>query len=492
MPQIPLYQQQTRASGNLGAGPSGNSGTSIGEGLLRLADAKRERDERNGAAEASLAMAKARTDAQRDMLERQRNAEPGAPDFTKTLLEDFDERSREIVQGARTKSAKRFLELQMQNLRGDLEISGVQFEAQASVAHRKQQFEDAGDEVAAAAELNPDDFQKGLAEHLATIEASGASPMERQELRRSAVERVTQRAAIGYARRDPEKTLERLARPGAEDALFRSLTPRARDAVYREVEDQQRIRLQAEDRAYRDSERAERDVQDAMSKTGDALLARGQLSAEWVSRNKDRLSAADVRYFYRSLSGEGGGGATNSMIYADLRDRAGRGEDVRGLAREALQRGEIQSGDYDRILGEVEGERPGWYSRGSAFISTSAAVSDLNPDPAAAQRKAQMLDDWDDWARRNPQATDQQAREEYQRVVREYAIVDYEQMTLVERAPRFLAGSRHKPDLETTEASTVEAFQSGRITQEEFEAQAALIERWRRSLEATVKREGTQ
>lgn len=246
---------------------------------------------------------------------------------------------------------------------------------------------------------------------------------------------------------------------------------------------QKRILIEEEQQAAR-AERQRRQLSDDMAKEGDRLFATGGLTPAWIERNRNVLDAGDYRYFYTKLRG-GESGPGNPMLYADLRDRAGRGEDVREDARKALQKGQIGTSDYDRILGEVEGGRPGWYKRGKDFISTSAAVSDLNPDPAGAQRKAAMINDWDDWSRANPKATEEQASQAYQRIVREYAIVDYSKMALMKRSPQFLAGTRNAPDFDATELATVKAFDEGRITQAEFEQQARLIKEWRESFVRT-------
>lgn len=288
------------------------------------------------------------------------------------------------------------------------------------------------------------------------------------EQERAALESKTHEAVVG-----------RLLSLNAFDSATEYLAANAPKMKDQQVEALQRRILIEEDRLERRQLRQEKALQDAASKDGDRLLATGALTSQWIEDNRDRLSPDDYRYFYRQLAGGGdGSGPRNTLLYADLRERAGRGEDVRDEARTALQRGDIGASDYDRLLGEVESQRPGWFKRGSDYISTAAAVSDLNPDPAAAQRKAEMLDDWSDWAKANPTATEEQAQAAYKRIVQEFAIVNFDRMLLVKRSPRFLVGSRATPDLDATKAATVQALQEGRLSQDEFEEQAALIKEW--------------
>lgn len=283
----------------------------------------------------------------------------------------------------------------------------------------------------------------------------------------------TENAAEGWiSMQSPAKQLDVLANPKGTVADYIPADKRV------EIADAaQRQRVADENLRYQLSERALKASSDAASKDGDRLLAQGQMTTDWIERNRNRLDPSDYRYFYKALSGAGDA-PRNPMIYADLRDRSGRGEDVRQEARDALKLGQIGTSDYDRVVGEVEQERPGWYKRGVDYIATSAAVSQLNPDPAAAQRKAAMLDDWQTWGQQNKKATDDEAQQAYKRLVSEYALINFSQLTLVKRQPQFLVGNRTTPDLHATAEATVNAFREGRISRAEFDKQAALIKEW--------------
>lgn len=256
------------------------------------------------------------------------------------------------------------------------------------------------------------------------------------------------------------------------------------------AEGQMRKRGAEEERTYKLEQRAEAEMQEQASKEGDKLLAEGDMSAEWIEANRDTLSQGDYRYFYGQINGEGG--RTDPIIYSDLRMRAGQGQDVRTEAREQLHQGSIKLDDYNRLLSLVEsnstaGQLSGWYKRGEEFIARSLKPSDLNYDPAAAQRHAAAMDDWYGWAQDNPTATSEVGAKEMRRIVEEYAIIDFQDITLVKRAPSYLVGSRNAPDLDSTEDATVAAFESGEISREEFEAQARLITEWRDAMSRMAK-----
>lgn len=488
MPAIPVIRQQTVASGQLQA-PRGSPGlgggvSDLGQGLGMVADVMARQRDQDAAADVSLKLATAQSEWSQHLLQRQMEAPAGADGFTPGLLKDFDDYVAKTVPTAKTTTARNFLNQRLTEFRGELGNKALAFEAGARIADRTEKFEAARNQVASAAEVDPGSYTKRLAEQVSILDSLDIPATEKGKLRQDTIDLVTGRAAIGEARRNPDAALQRITQPEESDSLFRSLTPRARDAVYQEIESQQRIRMAAEDRAYRDRERGERDMYDNSAKAGDKLLAEGKLTASWIESNKARMSPTDVRYFYRAMKEPPpGGGPRNPMAYADMRDRAGRGQDVRTEAREALSRGDIGPSEFDRIVGETEQQRPGWYKRGNDFIATASGVSDLNPDPAGAQRKAAMLDDWQTWAGENPKASDTEARDAYKRIVSEYAIVDYQQMTLVKRAPQFLVGGRNAPDFDATEAATAQAFAEKRITQDEALKQAAMIREWRQAYE---------
>lgn len=479
MPTIPVYQQRTRASGaSLGAGPTsqGRELVAVGQALGNVVDAAQ-------AAESADLLSDLRSRWTQRFIEAQSTAEADGKDFTANLLAEYDR----DVQAAtrRTRWGGGMVKEGAQAFREQLAQKAMLFEAQTRVNYRTTSMEHAIERTSGVVELDPDSWQFAAAEQMSLIERLALPPEQRLALARKLDQQVTEAAVRGYVRQDPEAALQRLINPQESDLLFRALSSDQRQVAYREIEAQQRIRLAEEERAYRDAQRALKQEQDEASKDGDRLLGSGQLSAAWIERNRERLSPEDYRYFYRALTSGGDAAPANPVVYSDLRERASFGQDIRADARDALHRGQIRLSDYDRLLSEVESARPNWYKRGAQYISTAAAVSDLNPDPAAAQRKAQMLDEWDEWAIANPQATEEQARQTYRRIVSEYALVDYEKMTLIKRSPRFLVGSRSQPDFDSTKQATVEAYQRGEITEQELNEQAALIREWEESWRQT-------
>lgn len=287
-----------------------------------------------------------------------------------------------------------------------------------------------------------------------------------------------------------------LSNEGMADLLEPSKRQALQRAAIERQESELRMQLAREERAYRERERYERALLEEATKEGDNRLARGELTEEWIESNRDRLGPQEYRYFYRQLR-EGANLQTDPQRYASLRIRVSQGEDVRDEARELVRNGAMSLTDYDKLITASERNSPASsvpnaYKRGNEYIRNALRVSDINPDPAAAQRLASALDDWNQWVADNPQATDAEGREQYRRITEEYALINYEQMTLTKRMPRFANATRSSIDLnhlEQASAETVRAFRAGEISQQEFEDQALLIREWD---EALRKRQGVQ
>lgn len=247
----------------------------------------------------------------------------------------------------------------------------------------------------------------------------------------------------------------------------------------------ERVRVATEEHAYRMAERAEKERQEQAAAEGDELLRNGKLTPEWIEQNAGRMSASDRRFFYREMT-EGGGASTDVDLYADLRSRAGSGEDVRDEARVALQQGRLKLTDYDKIVTAAESNTvagTGWHKRGEEYLTRFLKPSELNKTGLEAQTFANALDDWQQWARKNPDATDEQAEAAYRRIAGNYATVKANEIRLVRPAPLYLVGGRDAPEIDATETATVEAMERGEISRAEFERQAALIQEWRDMLD---------
>jgi hypothetical protein len=245
----------------------------------------------------------------------------------------------------------------------------------------------------------------------------------------------------------------------AEDRRQRLL-----DRASSAAEAEERRRVAAEDRGYRLMERGERDLADKIQKEGDRLAATGELTPTWIERNRDNLDPEDYRHFYKQLEPETANLTTDPGIYASLRLRVAAGEDIRQDARIFMHHGDLAISEFDKLINEWESragggasQRPGWGSQGETFIKNSLKVSDINPDPGAPQRLAQVLDQWSDWERANPGAKYEEAQKVYRQFVNDAAVVNFQQILSQTSAPT-AAAIKTPSDLQAAEQRLVDEF----------------------------------
>lgn len=393
---------------------------------------------------------------------------------SKKTLEEFDKRAGEISSGLTSRTQREAFQERIRSLRSGVESNLLRHESQ----EREQYFDDTDkarlETSVETAALTPDDPMKiagelslqrliitGLAKRKGLDEVSAARAVAEAEDKTH--EAVIGRFLLGNQYADASRYLA-------------TNQPRMQDAT---VEKLQRQILEDEELSLRALDLQQKTVNENVVKDGDRLLSQGQLSSRWIEQNRDALTKEDYRYFYKQLRGGDDHELRDPMLYADLREKAGLGQDIREEARNALRRGQIRSGDFDRIIGEVEQQRPSWYKRGTEYISTMSGVSQLNPDPSAAQTKASMLDEWNDWAAEHPKATERDAQVAYQDIVSHNMLVQMAGLP----SPKFMVGTRIQPDLAATAAATMKAHQEGRIDDTEYARQATLLKQWRSALQ---------
>lgn len=492
MPRIPVYEQQIVPSQGLGI-PSSQAGAaqavgraveSIGEGIGRLRAGMEKREETAGV----LWAAKAASEADLAQMEyfntKKAQAQPGAAGFSEQYLAEFDDFAEKALQNAPNQYGRARLQAHLAQSREMYARNAMAWEAGERARYQGQQIDEGVGVSAKIVMANPELADRELGKWLSTIDSLELEPEARANLREIARKQLAWYSVIGEIDKDPDAWMISPPSSGSWSRLTIDEQLKAQEYARRKSESAVSQRLAEERLAEAEAKRIEREVYAQTSKTGDELLTAGQLSPAWIEANRDNLSQADYRYFHRAL--RTGEGATNYVKYADLRERAGAGENVADEARAALTDGSIKRADYDRLIGVVESNTVSgvpWYKRGEKYIQSALKPSDLNYDPAAAQRMANAMDDWFAWSASNPKASDREAETEYKRLVSEYGLVNFQEMTLVMRKPSYLVGARNAPDLDATEDATVQAFERGEISPDEFSRQSQLIKQWRDSME---------
>lgn len=187
---------------------SGEAISRLGAGVSQIGDAARRLQEEDDRAWVS----KAASDDQLKWMTRlddlKNAAQPGAPGFTPTVLNEFDQYSQEAIQNA-PPSAKRFYQAQMGQLREYLVRNSVPWQAQQHRAHNVDQYEQGLNSDLATISRDPSVFQDRLASRLAILNSSSLPPDVRSDMDRKTRESMSLAAETADMQRDPTAWLQR-------------------------------------------------------------------------------------------------------------------------------------------------------------------------------------------------------------------------------------------------------------------------------------------
>lgn len=263
--------------------------------------------------------------------------------------------------------------------------------------------------------------------------------------------------------------------------------PKAAEGMQRTIMAQQEHQIAMADKQHRDAS-------NVAIKNLVLLNQNGQLTPQLIEKFHNTLEPAAYEMAYNMLRGKGE--TSDPTTFSNLYLRAANGEDVRSAAQTAFtQDHTLNQEGFLKVVGNVDASRPGWFKMGVQNISKSITPGELNPDPNIARSRELALQDWDTWAGTHPQATYKEAQDQANILVDHYLIVPQGLTTLQLRAPAHLVGTRSdpvdengKPDPMLT--ATVKRLnadaQAGRVTKEEYDAEAKLIARYRKINQAQI------
>lgn len=263
MPQILRYGQQTLASQNgLGPGASAQRGSGmdslsrVAGGFVEMAydseqkakQAALQKQEEDAAALATAELMSARQHWTEQLATRREQAASGAPDFTPTMMKDFDADMQERVQRVPGGKARTYLNERLQDVRLSLYQDALTFEARSRSAAREGKIDSGLDSARTAVEFRPGDFTTVLAEQVSGIVASGL-PADRQAVKgEEARAKLAEAAVMGMIRANPRDALKELDNEKSQEPAVNALEfadrVRLRNAAESEIR-----RLDAEARA---------------------------------------------------------------------------------------------------------------------------------------------------------------------------------------------------------------------------------------------------
>lgn len=220
--KIPIYEQQ-REVGGVGpqatasrlkiADPVGEAMGNVGKGLGQIEDAVvlqkigearllHQQQEEDARAYAGKALSDAHVQWQDNLQQRQQSAQPGAPDFTPGVLKDFDDWSKSAIEQAPTDAAKRYLGQHLLSYRTQLASQSLNFESQARIGWRSDEFSKSVDNWAVTVAKDPSKFNLALSALNETLPSVG--PLQQEKLRDYMRKSLVQGAAAGQVQANPE------------------------------------------------------------------------------------------------------------------------------------------------------------------------------------------------------------------------------------------------------------------------------------------------
>jgi hypothetical protein len=231
MARIPIYQERQQASQafaapdlrapDVGAGAIGRGLQQVGQGLQNLAVGQLRLDTENGKAWAAQAGGEADLTWAQRYKQFQETAKPGAANFTRDVLKDFDPYADELLKSAPDEYSKKFIAQKLSSLRLNLARESLTFESNEGRNYRILSTEDGINKSAQAVALNPNPAfaETTIGQNDAMIDSMWLTPTKKEELKRKNRETIAGAYFTTLAQTNPNAIVGAFKSSGASDKL---------------------------------------------------------------------------------------------------------------------------------------------------------------------------------------------------------------------------------------------------------------------------------
>ena len=231
MARIPIYQERQQASQafaapelrapDVGGGAIGRGLQQVGQGLQNLAVGQLRLDTENGKAWAAQAGGEADLTWAQRYKQFQETAKPGAANFTRDVLKDFDPYADELLKSAPDEYSKKFIAQKLSSLRLNLARESLTFEANEGRNYRVLSTEDGINKSAQAVALNPNPAfaETTIGQNDAIIDSMWLTPTKKEELKRRNRETIAGAYFTTLAQTNPNAIVGAFKASGASDKL---------------------------------------------------------------------------------------------------------------------------------------------------------------------------------------------------------------------------------------------------------------------------------
>jgi len=354
---------------------------------------------------------------------------------------------------------------------------------QLTRAETQETVDSLADTYVEAPDLEKPTIEKQMNEAIDTAQLSGAfTPEEAVRRKNQWNESVDLAGYRKMVRQDPDSAIIAL-QTNEFDAFSPHKKEKLIDAAINQGERNDAREFAQNDRKRRELDREQNRREEETAKKAYTLRDEGTLTTEWVKENSRNLTAPT----YKSLLDITSGRAdvkSDASVALNLRLKADRGVDVSGEVSREVSNGRLSYDDASSILNKTKQssiayQQKNWPQENEDFITISLKPSELNPvlDKGIF---AKSLRDWRDWVSQNPNATREEARKEADAIVEAGSIVNKQSTTLGIPSPRFLVGTRQKPEIAETWKKTQEAYKNKKIDRATYRREAIRIKKWKR------------
>lgn len=297
---------------------SGQALAQVGNALQHVGNAVEQQNAEDARAWVSKASSTDYVKWQTRMTELQAAAQPGAPDFTPSLLKEYDDYSQQALANAPDDTTRRFYGMQLGQLRQTMGGQSVRWEAGQRESHRVSQYTDAADADAAAIARDPSLYGERRAATMAVLNTSTMEPAKKEELQRSTESKLAYAAGSRMVLDNPAQTLAVLSRkpdepvPDGYEWVSRldanhvvPLITKAQGYVNAQAAEAERAR----EKATREQEKREKVGKEAFDSMS-ALMTEGKIpSPEFISEVADKTSGTASAVPFMALVKEQGNDA---------------------------------------------------------------------------------------------------------------------------------------------------------------------------------------
>jgi hypothetical protein len=250
-------------------------------------------------------------------------------------------------------------------------------------------------------------------------------------------------------RRNPFQALQSLQ----ADPRFTTLDPDKLESLIRSSESAIQHKAAMADHAAAQSERNRRIMGDQVSKEGWDLLAKGQMTEEWMDQYRSTLDASDYKMLRQGM--QEGGSVGSRTVQTSIFEKIYSGVDASDEIMAGFKNGDINPQLARSLLDENKDMSPA--KKAKSFITQYLKPSDLMYSGTQAQSYAEALSEFDRLYAQDPK---QDPLELARIVVKRNALADMQGITAVAPlpSPQYTVGDRNQLDIKATKKKIWDAF----------------------------------